>query len=76
MMISSIIVKTTTGSTKGGLGKLSELLSRQNEGLSKEERESRLLALEGIASSVRARRSKSSRSLSIPEKPAKPRIHA
>jgi hypothetical protein len=40
-----------------GLEKLSALLSRQYEGLSNEERESRLRALERIANSVRARRS-------------------
>jgi predicted component of type VI protein secretion system len=45
-------VKTKTGSTKSGLEQFSELLSRQNEGLNKQERESRLLALERIARSV------------------------
>ena len=64
------------GSTKSGIEKLSDLLSKQNEGLSKEERESRLLALERIASSVRVRRSTSSGSLSIPANPGKARIHA
>ena len=43
------------GFARSGLGKLSELLSRQNEGLTKEERESRLVALERIAGSVRVR---------------------
>jgi hypothetical protein len=39
-----------------GARKLAEILSRQNEGVGKEERESRLRALERIAGAVRARR--------------------
>jgi hypothetical protein len=63
-------------SNKIAAEKIASILSRQNEGLSKEQREKRLLALERIASAVRARRSKSSASLSTPANPGKSRIHA
>ena len=39
-----------------GARRLAAVFSKQNEGLSKEERKSRLLALERIAGGVRARR--------------------
>jgi hypothetical protein len=74
-------MKSTTEYREGcsknsGLEQFSQLLSRQNEGLSKEERESRLEALERIANLVRARRSTSSTSHSTPAIPGKDRIPA
>jgi hypothetical protein len=42
--------------SESGVERLSEILSEQNEGLTKEQWEKRLAALERIASSVRARR--------------------
>jgi hypothetical protein len=55
---------------------LAELFSKQNEGAGKEQREARLSALEQIASSVRARRSKSQEPHSNSPNPPKSRIHA
>lgn len=56
--------------------KIDAVFSRCNEGLSKEERESRLQGLERIANSVRARRSKSEGPQSTPVSPRKGRIRA
>ena len=59
-----------------GARRLGAVLSKLNESATKEERESRLLALERIASAVRARRSRPEASSAIPANPAKDRIRA
>ena len=59
-----------------GVKKLAAVFSKQNEGLNKQERESRLLALEKIASSVRARRSRPEEPHSTLATSRKARIHA
>jgi hypothetical protein len=46
-----------------GARRLAAVFSKQNEGLSRGERESRLLALERIANAVRARRSVAKRDI-------------
>jgi hypothetical protein len=68
-------VKSPRGTTTP-IKKLAAVLSKQNEGLSREERESRLAAIERIADSVRARRSKSAPSQSTVVSQPKSRIHA
>lgn len=59
-----------------GVQRLGTVLSKLNEGLTKRERESRLLAIERIASGVRARRSRPEASPAIPASPVKDRIRA
>jgi hypothetical protein len=56
--------------------KIASILDKQNEGLSKEERNRRLLELEKIASAIDARRAKSVMSQPTRETQAKARIHA
>lgn len=56
--------------------KIASILDKQNEGLSKEERNRRLLELEKIASVIDARRAKSVMSQPTRETQAKARIHA
>jgi hypothetical protein len=62
--------------SESGVERLSEILSEQNEGLTKEQWEKRLAALERIASSVRARRSKCSEPQSTPASSRKVRRRA
>lgn len=50
-------MKALRPTSESGVERLTGIFSQQNEGLTKEQREKRLEALEGIASSVRARRS-------------------
>lgn len=56
--------------------KLADILFRQNEGLSKQEREGRLQKIEGIATRVHARRTKPGGLSTNREIPLKARIHA
>ena len=63
-------------SNENALEKIENIFSKQNEGLSKEQREARLSELEKIASSVRARRSKSEGPRPTAVSRAKARIHA
>jgi hypothetical protein len=63
-------------SNKIAAEKIAKIFAAQNEGVSAEVREKRLLALEQIANSIRARRAKPEESHSTGPNPARSRVHA
>jgi hypothetical protein len=63
-------------SSQGAAEKVNAIFARQEEGLTPDERETRLIGLERIANSVLARRSKSVEPQSTPGSPRKGRIRA